>query len=152
MLLLAESGTGKELLAHAIHRASTRKEAAFVAVNCGALTGSLLESELFGYAPGAFTGARPQGAEGKLATAQSAEASFEVQPGACYVAVVTGAPSVRSFDLELVDQRGNLVAQARDQGNRAHARVCADLKARWTARARAFKGYGDYGLQVFGGP
>jgi len=90
--------------------------------------------------------------DGKLTTAENVEATFEVQPGACYVAVVTGAPSVRSFDLELVDQRGNLVAQALDQGNVAHARVCADLKARWTARARAFRGYGEYGLQVFGGP
>ncbi len=90
--------------------------------------------------------------EGKLTTAQRVEASFEVQPGACYVAVVTGAPSLRSLDLEIVDQRGNLVAHALDQGNLAHARVCADLKARWIVRARAFKGYGDYGLQVFGGP
>jgi transcriptional regulator with PAS, ATPase and Fis domain len=69
LLLLGESGTGKELFARAVHAASTRSTAPFVAVNSGTLTGTLLESELFGYAPGAFTGAAPAGRIGKLATA-----------------------------------------------------------------------------------
>ena len=69
MLLLGETGTGKELFARAVHSSSTRADSPFVAVNSGTLTGTLLESELFGYAPGAFTGAAPGGRIGKLATA-----------------------------------------------------------------------------------
>lgn len=69
ILLLAETGTGKEVLARCLHKASDRRDGPFVAVNCGALSPQLLESELFGYAPGAFTGANPQGAVGHLAAA-----------------------------------------------------------------------------------
>jgi Nif-specific regulatory protein len=56
-LLLGETGTGKELIAKAIHYNSNRAEKAFIRVNCGALTGTLLESELFGHVKGSFTGA-----------------------------------------------------------------------------------------------
>lgn len=57
VLILGESGTGKEVLAHTIHNCSAQKEGPFIAVNCGALPDTLLESELFGYRKGAFTGA-----------------------------------------------------------------------------------------------
>ena len=71
VLLIGESGTGKELFAHAIHHASLRKDGPFVAVNCGALSPSLLESELFGYEEGAFTGARKGGKAGLFETAHN---------------------------------------------------------------------------------
>ena len=66
VLILGESGTGKELLAQSIHNASNRSSGPFIAINCGSLPKGLIESELFGYEGGAFTGANKEGNPGKF--------------------------------------------------------------------------------------
>lgn len=71
VLLTGESGTGKELFAQAIHSMSPRRNNPFVAVNCAAIPGELFESELFGYEPGAFSGARKEGKPGKIELAMN---------------------------------------------------------------------------------
>jgi len=70
VMILGESGTGKELFAKAIHQNSRRKEKPFVAINCAAIPSDLLESELFGYEQGAFTGAS-KSKQGKIETAHT---------------------------------------------------------------------------------
>jgi PAS domain S-box-containing protein len=66
ILIMGESGTGKEILAQSIHNYSNRKDEAFIAINSGAIPKSLIESELFGYEEGAFTGAKKTGQPGKF--------------------------------------------------------------------------------------
>lgn len=66
ILIQGESGTGKELFARAIHNSSPRKHKPFISINCGAIPENLIESELFGYEGGAFTGARQKGKPGKF--------------------------------------------------------------------------------------
>ncbi|MEZ2656483.1 sigma 54-interacting transcriptional regulator [Aneurinibacillus aneurinilyticus] len=66
ILILGESGVGKGVLAKLIHQRSDRTRGPFISINCGAIPGTLLESELFGYAPGAFTGAQQKGKPGLI--------------------------------------------------------------------------------------
>jgi transcriptional regulator with PAS, ATPase and Fis domain len=88
VLLLGETGVGKEVFARAIHENGSRANGPFVAVNCGGLPRELLASELFGYVDGAFTGARRNGATGKLHAADGgtlfldeiSEMPLELQP------------------------------------------------------------------------
>jgi transcriptional regulator with PAS, ATPase and Fis domain len=88
ILITGESGTGKEMFAQSIHKESPRKNGPFVAVNCAAIPKTLLESELFGYEEGAFTGARRAGKSGLFAEAHSGtifldeigEIDIELQP------------------------------------------------------------------------
>ncbi len=71
VLIEGESGTGKELMAQSIHNYSSRKNGPFVAVNCSSIPRELVESELFGYEKGAFTGASRDGNPGKFELANS---------------------------------------------------------------------------------
>ncbi|WP_396435562.1 sigma-54-dependent Fis family transcriptional regulator [Limnohabitans sp.] len=66
IMILGETGTGKDILAQAIHNDSARARQAFVSINCASIPESLIESELFGYEEGAFTGAKRRGAPGKI--------------------------------------------------------------------------------------
>ncbi|MCU7801676.1 MAG: sigma-54-dependent Fis family transcriptional regulator [Candidatus Thiodiazotropha sp. (ex Lucinoma borealis)] len=68
-MLFGETGTGKDMFARALHKASSRRDKPFIAVNCASLPESLIESELFGYRPGAFTGASRDGNRGKIVQA-----------------------------------------------------------------------------------
>lgn len=71
VFISGETGTGKELIAHAVHDNSPRRGGPFISINCGAIPKDLMESELFGYSEGAFTGAKRQGYKGKFEQAQN---------------------------------------------------------------------------------
>ena len=77
VLITGESGTGKELIARAIHSCSKRSKKPFIAINCGAIPDSLLESELFGYVKGAFSGASSEGRVGKFELANGGVIFFD---------------------------------------------------------------------------
>ena len=97
VLITGESGTGKELFAHAIHNASSRSQGPFVAVNCAALPENLLESELFGYEEGAFTGAKKGGKEGLFELANT---------GSIFLDEIEGmSPSIQLKLLRVIQER-----------------------------------------------
>lgn len=77
ILLAGESGTGKELAAHAIHKLSLRRDATMVMINAAALPATLVESELFGYEAGSFTGAERKGRKGKIEQADGGSLFFD---------------------------------------------------------------------------
>ncbi|MGE5372198.1 MAG: sigma-54 interaction domain-containing protein [Solirubrobacterales bacterium] len=113
VLILGETGTGKELFAHAIHHASTRRERPFIRVNCASIPENLIESELFGYEEGAFTGAKKGGKPGKFELAHGGtifldeinELPYYVQAKLLRVLQEGEIDRVGGLDLRLVDVR-----------------------------------------------
>ncbi|WP_240057520.1 sigma-54-dependent Fis family transcriptional regulator [Paraburkholderia azotifigens] len=115
VLLLGETGVGKELFARGIHQSSTRADGPFVALNCGSLSRDLLTSDLFGYAEGAFTGARRSGMMGKIEAAnrgtlfldEIGEMPLDIQPHLLRVleegeVLRLGETSARKVDFRLI--------------------------------------------------
>ncbi|RPJ14926.1 MAG: AAA family ATPase, partial [Desulfobacteraceae bacterium] len=129
VLILGESGTGKELFAHAIHYASDRRPFPFVRLNCAAIPKELLEAELFGYEPGAFTGAGARGKPGKFELAhrgtifldEIGELPLEMQPKLLRVIEEKeierlGGTRVSRFDFRLIAATQENLGQSVEQG------------------------------------
>lgn len=114
--LLSETGTGKELLARAIHRMSPQRGGPFVALNCAALPAGLVESELFGHAPGAFTGASPGGQDGWLAAADG---------GTLFLDEVADLPGHVQLALLRFLEDGSYARLGERAGRRAKVRIIA---------------------------
>jgi sigma-54 dependent transcriptional regulator, acetoin dehydrogenase operon transcriptional activator AcoR len=116
VLIQGESGTGKELFAQGIHRASDRAAGPFVAVNCAALPRELIESELFGYVGGAFSGARREGRAGKYEVADG---------GTLFLDEVTELPPAAQAALLRALQEGEVTRVGAATTRRVDVRVIA---------------------------
>lgn len=142
VLLLGESGTGKELFAQAIHNASPRAGHPFVAVNCGALPRNLVESELFGYCDGAFTGASRSGKPGK----------FELADGGTILLDEIGdLPLDAQVSLLRLLQNGEVTRVGGKRGRTVSVRVIAatNKNLEEAVRDRSFREDLYYRLNVF---
>lgn len=116
ILITGDSGTGKEVVAQSIHNASERSEAAFVAVNCGAISQSLIESELFGYEEGAFTGARKGGRPGKFELANG---------GTIFLDEIGEMPLDMQVKLLRVLQEGEVTRLGGEKSTKINVRIIA---------------------------
>lgn len=114
LLLHGETGTGKELLAHAIHTASGRQHGPFVTVNCGAIPQDLIASELFGYDKGAFTGASREGYRGKFEQAHG---------GTLFLDEITETSAALQVALLRVIQDGEVVPVGALHARRVDVRI-----------------------------
>ncbi|HSN13274.1 MAG TPA: sigma-54-dependent Fis family transcriptional regulator [Anaeromyxobacteraceae bacterium] len=114
--LFGESGTGKELFAHAIHAASERRDAPFVAVNCGSIPSQLLEAELFGYQAGTFTGGRSEGNRGRFEDADG---------GTLFLDEVSELSGPGQTALLRVLQEGEVVRLGGSASRRVNVRIVA---------------------------
>jgi PAS domain S-box-containing protein len=129
VLLIGESGTGKELFAHAIHHASERRPYPFIRLNCAAIPKDLLEAELFGYEPGAFTGAGSKGKPGKFELAnrgsifldEISDLPLEMQPKLLRVLEEKeveriGGTRITQIDFRLIAATGENLVRSVEQG------------------------------------
>jgi len=115
-LILGESGVGKELFAQAIHNGGARRDQPFVVVNCGAIPRDLVQSELFGYEAGAFTGANRQGAPGKFELADG---------GTLFLDEIGDMPLSAQVSLLRVLQEGEVTRVGGKRPTRVDVRVVA---------------------------